>query len=75
MNTSMQDTDAQPTKLYDRAAEATRDTAMQVREQALRASDRTVGYIRDEPVKAVLIALAAGAGIMALARYAARGRE
>lgn len=36
------------------------------REQATRAGDRTVSYIKDEPVKAVLIAALAGAGIAAL---------
>jgi ElaB/YqjD/DUF883 family membrane-anchored ribosome-binding protein len=37
-----------------------------VRDQALRVSDDTRNYIRDEPVKAVLIAAAAGAVLMAL---------
>ena len=42
------------------------DRSLQLRDQALRASDGTVSYIRDEPVKAVLIAAAAGAIAVAL---------
>jgi ElaB/YqjD/DUF883 family membrane-anchored ribosome-binding protein len=43
-----------------------RDRSLQLRDQAQRASDGTVSYIRDEPVKAVLIAAAAGAIVVAL---------
>jgi ElaB/YqjD/DUF883 family membrane-anchored ribosome-binding protein len=39
---------------------------VQVRDQAMRASDGTLNYIKDEPVKAMLIAAAAGAALMAL---------
>ena len=49
-----------------RSAEALRETSAQVRERALRAQDSTVGYIRDEPMKAILIAAATGAALMAL---------
>lgn len=52
----------------DRARSAT-ETA---RDQAARAGDRTAGYIRDEPLKSVLIAAAAGAGIAALIGLLAR---
>lgn len=41
-------------------AKAASDTA---REQATMAGDRTVGYIKDEPVKSVLVAAAAGAAL------------
>jgi ElaB/YqjD/DUF883 family membrane-anchored ribosome-binding protein len=40
-----------------------------MREQVGRASDSTVSYIKEEPVKAVLIAAAAGAAIAALASW------
>ena len=40
--------------------------AEQLRDRAHRASDGTVNYIKDEPVKAVLIAAATGAALMAL---------
>jgi ElaB/YqjD/DUF883 family membrane-anchored ribosome-binding protein len=39
----------------------------QVRHSASQASDKTVAYIRDEPVKSMLIAAAAGAALVALA--------
>jgi ElaB/YqjD/DUF883 family membrane-anchored ribosome-binding protein len=46
--------------------DAMRDSTAQMRERALRASDQTVGYIKDEPVKSMLIAAATGAALMAL---------
>jgi len=49
-----------------RSAEVVRDTSAQLRDKAARASDTTVGYIREEPVKAMLIAAATGAALMAL---------
>jgi ElaB/YqjD/DUF883 family membrane-anchored ribosome-binding protein len=47
--------------------EVVRDQTQHLKERAQRTSDDTVGYIRDEPVKAVLIAAATGAVLMALA--------
>jgi len=52
--------------LAQRGVDAVRDRSLQVRDQALRASDGTLNYIKDEPVKAVLIAAAVGAALMAL---------
>jgi len=52
--------------LAQRGVDAVRDRSLQVRDQALRASDNTLNYIKDEPVKAVLIAAAAGAALMVL---------
>ncbi len=49
-----------------RGVDAVRDTSAQLREKAQRVSDSTVGYIKDEPVKAMLIAAATGAALMAL---------
>ena len=46
-----------------------------VRERALRASDSTVNYIKDEPVKAILIAAAVGAALMALVSLMGRSRD
>jgi ElaB/YqjD/DUF883 family membrane-anchored ribosome-binding protein len=56
----------QASALAQRGVDAVRDRSLQVREQALRASDNTLNYIKDEPVKAVLIAAATGAVLMAL---------
>jgi ElaB/YqjD/DUF883 family membrane-anchored ribosome-binding protein len=58
-----------------RSADAVRDTSAQLRETAVRASDTTVGYIRDEPVKAMLIAAATGAALMALIGLLGRSRR
>lgn len=61
--------------LVRQGADALREQAAQLRERAARASDRTIGYIQDEPLKSVLIAAAAGAALMALANLATRARE
>lgn len=58
-----------------RSADAVRETSTQLRESALRAQDTTVGYIRDEPVKAMLIAAATGAALMALIGLMGRSRH
>lgn len=39
---------------------------------ANQASDKTIAYIRDEPVKSMLIAAATGAALVALARLIGR---
>lgn len=56
----------QASALAQRGVDAVRDRSLQVREQALRASDNTLNYIKDEPLKAVLFAAAFGAALMAL---------
>ena len=62
--------------LRQRSVDALRNASFQVRESALRASDNTVAYIRDEPVKSVLIAAAVGAASMALLSAMSRtGRD
>ena len=52
--------------MAQRGVDAVRDSSAQLRERALQASDTTVSYIKDEPVKAMLIAAAAGAALMAM---------
>ena len=58
-----------------RGADVVRDTSAQLRERAVHASDTTVGYIRNEPVKAMLIAAATGAALMALIGLLNRRRD
>lgn len=58
--------------LAQRGLDAVRERSQDLRSSALRASDRTVEYIQAEPVKAVLIAAAAGAALMALVGLLAR---
>ncbi len=47
----------------------------QIRDSVHYASDRTVTYIREEPVKSMLIAAATGAALMALARAFVRPNQ
>ena len=47
--------------------DAVRDQSLHLQARARRTSDDTLHYIRDEPVKAVLIAAATGAMLVALA--------
>jgi len=58
-----------------RGAAAVRDASAQLREKATQASDTTVEYVRQEPVKAMLIAAATGAVLMALVGLLARSRS
>ncbi|MES2958894.1 MAG: hypothetical protein V4792_11935 [Pseudomonadota bacterium] len=61
--------------LAQRGVDAVRDGSQQLKDKALRASDNTVGYIKDEPVKAMLIAAATGAALMALIGLLTRSRN
>ena len=61
--------------LVRRGSEVLRESSQQVREKATVASDRTIAYIKDEPVKAVLIAAAAGAAVVVLANLMSRSRQ
>lgn len=66
---------AQVEDLTRRGIERARLASSQVRDKVHVAGDRTVGYIRDEPVKSVLIAAAAGAAMAALIGWVARSRS
>jgi len=52
--------------MAQRGVDAVRDSSAQLREKALQAQDTTVSYIKDEPIKAMLIAAGAGAALMAV---------
>ncbi len=58
-----------------RGMEAVRDTSQQLRERAVQASDMTVAYVKDEPVKAMLIAAATGALLMGIISMMGRSRD
>jgi len=51
---------------------AARRSVDAVRQRAARAAGATTGYVRDEPVKAVLLAAAAGAVLLALVQLLRR---
>jgi len=65
----------QASALASRGAAAVRDGSQQLREKAVHASDSTIGYIKDEPVKAMLIAAATGAALMAMLSLLTRSRD
>lgn len=66
---------AQVEELTRRSVDRARDAGQQVKEQVTRAQDVSVGYIRDEPVKSVLIAAATGAAVAILVGWLARSRS
>ena len=65
----------QASALAQRGIDAVRDGSQQLRDKALKASDGTVNYIKDEPVKAMLIAAATGAALMSMAALISRPRD
>ena len=65
----------QAQKLMQQGREKLNDASQIVREKAVQATDVAVGYTKDEPVKAMLIAAAAGALLMGLVSMMARSRN
>lgn len=63
---------AQVNALAHQGVDAVRDGTRQLQAQARHASDSAVHYIQAEPFKAVLIAAATGAALMALVTLMAR---
>jgi ElaB/YqjD/DUF883 family membrane-anchored ribosome-binding protein len=61
--------------LARRSMDAMRESSQQWRDSARRASDHTARLVRTEPVKAMLIAAAAGAALMALVGMLTRSRS
>lgn len=52
-----------------------RETGLSVKDSAARAGERSIGYVRDEPVKSMLIAAASGAAVAALVAWLVRSRS
>lgn len=65
----------QASALVQRGMDSVHDASRQLRDKAQHASDTTVNYIRDEPVKAILIAAATGAALMALITLISHSRS
>lgn len=65
----------QASAMAHRGMEAVRHSSQQLRETAEQASNRTIGYIKDEPVKSMLIAAATGAALMALLSLVSHSRH
>lgn len=66
---------AQAEALSKEGLERARRAKEAVRDQALRAGDQTVSYIKDEPVKAVAIAAGVGAVAALLVGWLGRSRQ
>ena len=66
---------AQVEEITRRGLDRAKEASMGVRDQVYKAGDRTVGYIKDEPVKSVLIAAATGAAVALLVGWAMRSRS
>lgn len=62
-------TSAQAEDMARRGIDKARTAAYDMRERAMRAGDATVSRIQDEPVKAMLVAAAAGALAAMLVRW------
>lgn len=62
-------------QLANGVMDGVRDSSHQLRVKAEHVSDNTVHYIRHEPVKAMLIAAATGAALMALVSLISRSRS
>jgi len=65
----------QASALAQRGVDSMRSTSQHLRDSARHTSDNTKGYIRDEPIKAVLIAAATGAVLMALLNLLGHSRS
>lgn len=61
-------------RLAQRSAEALRESSLHLRERARHAADSTIVHIRQEPLKAVLIAGAVGAALGLLLSLMGRSR-
>lgn len=61
--------------LANGVVDSLRDTSHLLRVKAEHASDKTVRYIQHEPVKALLMAAATGAALMALVSLISRSRN
>ncbi len=65
----------QASALAQRGMDALRTGSQQIRDRAVLATDVTSGYIKNDPIKAVLIAAATGAALMALVSLLSRPRK
>ena len=65
----------QATAIVQGGMDSVREASQQVRDRAQHATDSAVGYIKDEPVKAMLIAAATGAALMALISLMSHSRH
>jgi hypothetical protein len=72
---SVRDTGKEAESAVNRGVEAVRDLSAQLRKKGMMVSETTVTSIRDEPIKAMVIAAVAGAALVALLRLMTRSRS
>lgn len=65
----------QASALMQNGLDSVRHTSQQLTDSARRARDGTVDYVKEEPVKAMLIAAATGAALMALVGMLSRSHR
>lgn len=65
----------QASALLHSGVESVQDMSRQLRDKAIRTSHDTVNYVKDEPVKAMLIAAAAGVALVVLTGLITRSRD
>lgn len=86
LTATVQDMRHQAVPMLDRASEqvsafaqrgvdSVRETSHNLRERAHRVTETTSNYVKDEPVKSLLIAAATGAALMALASLISGSRD
>ena len=61
--------------LTHRSIERARDMSSHLRDRAYNAGTQTMGYVREQPLKTVLVAVAAGAAIAVLVRLLSGSRH
>jgi len=65
----------QASELAQHSVDSVLDTSRQLQEKALRVTENSVKFIKEEPVKSMLIAAATGAALMALVNLVSRSRD
>jgi len=65
----------QASAMAHRGLDNVREASQHLRDKAVRVTDTTVGYVREEPVKAMLIAAATGAALMGLLSLLSHSRH
>lgn len=72
---AIQSTQRLATQAMDGVSSSLQTARKQMKAGANQATDKTVAYIRDQPVKSVLIAVATGAVLVGLTRMLVRPRN
>jgi ElaB/YqjD/DUF883 family membrane-anchored ribosome-binding protein len=75
LSNTVKDLQEQVASLAGCSLDGMREGSQKIREQAQHASDKTLGYIKHEPLKAVLVAAATGAVLMALIGLMSKSRH